>query len=339
MIIGALMMPHPPIAVHEIGRGDEAAIQPTLDSFETCARLVKQLAPDTIIVTTPHAPMYRDWFNVSDGDMAYGDFARYRARSVSFRQPYDTDFTRKLTRLCKKEGFPAGTQYDRDPELDQGTMVPLYFINKEYQDYKLVRIGLSGLSLPDHYRLGTLIQKICMEDDKKYLILASGDLSHCQKADGPYGLNPEGPVYDERIMKTMGSAEFAELLEYESAFLEKAEECGHRSFTIMAGILDGLAVKTTVLTHEATLGVGYGFVIYEILGSDPDRHFLEQYENRLIDSIQYKYESSDAYVKLARASVESWVKQHKVLKVPNDLDPALLAEQAGAFVCECRRHL
>ena len=332
MLIGALMMPHPPIAVHEIGRGEESAIQPTLDSFEACAKLVKQLAPDTIIVTTPHAVMYREWFNVSDGDTAYGDFSRYRARSVSFAQPYDRDFTRKLTRLCEKEGFPAGTQYDRDPELDQGTMVPLYFINKEYQDYKLVRIGLSGLSLPEHYRFGTLIQKLCMEDDRKYLILASGDLSHCQKADGPYGLHPEGPVYDERIMHTMGSAAFAELMEYDASFLEKAEECGHRSFTIMAGILDGLAVKPTVLTHEATLGVGYGFVCYEILGSDPGRRFLEQYETNLISSIKHKYENGDAYVRLARASVESWVTKHKILKVPETIDPALVREKAGAFV-------
>ena len=332
MIIGALMMPHPPIAVAEIGRGEEKAIQPTLDSFEKCAKLVRELAPDTIIVTTPHAILYRDWFNVSGGEVGYGDFSRYRARSVSFKQPYDKDFTARLTDLCKDEGFPAGTQYDRDPDLDQGTMVPLYFINREYRDYKLVRIGLSGLSLPDHYRFGTLIQKIAQADDKRYLILASGDLSHCQKADGPYGLKPEGPVYDEKIMKTMGSACFEELMEYDNAFLDKAEECGHRSFTIMAGILDGLAVKPTVLTHEATLGVGYGFVTYEILGSDPNRHFLDQYETNMEKSMKEKYESKDEYVKLARASVESWVNHHRILRPENKLPNEMTEKRAGAFV-------
>ena len=332
MIIGALMMPHPPIAVHEIGKGEEEAIRPTLDSFQKCAELVKELAPDTIIVTTPHATMYRDWFNVSKGSVAEGDFARYRARNVSFHQPYDTAFTDRLTALCAKEKFPAGTQYDRDFELDQGTMVPLYFINKEYRDYKLVRIGLSGLSLPMHYQFGTLIQKVCLESDKRYLILASGDLSHCQKADGPYGLKPEGPVYDTRIMKTMGEANFRELLEYDSVFLEKAEECGHRSFTIMAGILDGLKVKPTVLTHEATLGVGYGFVTYEILKEDEERHFLDQYETALEQSIREKYDKGDAHVRLARASVESWVRSHKVLKPSKDIDPELLHQRAGCFV-------
>ena len=332
MIIGALMMPHPPIAVHEIGRGEEEAIRPTLDSFQKCAKLVKELAPDTIIVTTPHALMYRDWFNVSKGSLAEGDFSRYRAGNVRFRQPYDSAFADQLTHLCKQEKFPAGTQYDRDFELDQGTMVPLYFIHQEYQDYKLVRIGLSGCSLPMHYQFGTLIQKLCLENDRRYLILASGDLSHCQKEDGPYGLKPEGPIYDLQIMKTMGEASFRELMEYDSAFLEKAEECGHRSFTIMAGILDGFAVKPTVLSHEATLGVGYGFVTYEILGRDESRHFLAQYETDLEKSIREKYDRGDAYIRLARASVESWVRHHRVLKTDRDTDPELLHQRAGAFV-------
>ena len=178
MIIGAVMVPHPPIAVAEIGKGEEQKIRPTLDSFERAAEYIAEQKPDTIIVTTPHAVMYRDWFNISGGAEAYGDFSRYRAGNVSFHVSYDEAFVSRLEDLCKAEGFPAGTDYDRDPELDQGTMVPLYFINRKYKDYKLVRIGLSGYPLSMHYQLGTLIQRACMMDEKRYLIVASGDLSH-----------------------------------------------------------------------------------------------------------------------------------------------------------------
>ena len=31
------MVPHPPLAVHEVGRGDEMKIQATLDAFDTVA--------------------------------------------------------------------------------------------------------------------------------------------------------------------------------------------------------------------------------------------------------------------------------------------------------------
>jgi len=39
-------------------------------------------------------------------------------------------------------------------------------------------------------------------------------------------------------------------------------ECGHRSFTIMGGALQGKKLTVRKLAHEATFGVGYGFVIY-----------------------------------------------------------------------------
>lgn len=332
MIIGAVMVPHPPIAVAEIGKGEETKIQKTLDSFSRVAAYVAQMKPDTIILTTPHAVMYRDWFNVSKGTEAYGDFARYRAKKVSFHVEYDEAFTSRLDEVCREADIPAGTTYDTDYELDQGTMVPLYFIRQQYEDFKLVRIGLSGLSLPMHYRFGTLIQSICMESDKRYLIIASGDLSHCEKEDGPYGYHPEGPEYDRRLMEDMGNANFGNLIRYEPAFLEKAQECGHRSFTILAGILDRLSVSPSVLSHEATFGVGYGFVIYDINGKAESRNFLDQYEAEARKKHLELANGSDPYIRLAARAIEEWVTAHRKLKLPDDLPEEMLNHRAGVFV-------
>ena len=332
MLIGAVMVPHPPIAVAEIGRGEEKKIQPTLDSFSAVSEYIAEQKPDTIIVTTPHAVMYRDWFNVSKGSEAYGDFSRYRAKNVSFHVTYDEDFTDRLSARCQEEGFPAGTAYDNDPLLDQGTMVPLYFIRQKYEDFKLVRIGLSGLPLPLHYRLGMLIQKLCMEDEKRYLIVASGDLSHCELADGPYGYQPEGPEYDQRLMADMGSGSFGNLLRYEPAFLEKAQECGHRSFTILGGILDRLQVTPSVLSHEATFGVGYGFVIYQIGDHDDSRAFLDEYEAEVKASSGKLAEGEDPYIRLAYQTIQEWVSHHKRITIPENLPAEMLKNQAGVFV-------
>ena len=69
--------------------------------------------------------------------------------------------------------------------------------------------------------------------------MASGDLSHRLKPYGPYGLSKEGPEYDRRIMDVCGRGAFGELFDFDEVFCEKAAECGHRSFVIMAGALDG----------------------------------------------------------------------------------------------------
>ena len=332
MIVKAVMVPHPPLAVSEVGRGDEKKIQNTLDAYHQAAREIAETKPETVIIISPHALMYRDYFNISRGREAYGDLGRFRAGMVAFEKEYDEEFTHALSELLYAEGFPGGTEYDNDPQLDHGTMVPLYFLDQYLPDVRIVRIGLSGLPLALHYRLGMYIAETAARLNRRIAVIGSGDLAHCQKEDGPYGYRPEGPEYDEKIMKTMGSADFEALFSYPESFLNAAMECGHRAFVIMAGILDGLSVTPHVLSHEATFGVGYGIITYDINGTDENRHFLDHYNDREKNRLAAKADSSDAWVRLARASVESYIRHGRVLKAPDGLPEELYRDKAGCFV-------
>ncbi len=332
MIVKAVMVPHPPIALHEVGRGEEEKIQATLQAYEQACGEIKDASPETVIILSPHAVMYRDYFNVSSGKAAYGDMGNFRAKEVAFREVYDEEFTQALTDRLFEEGFPGGTEYDRDPYLDHGTMVPLYFLRKQYTDFKIVRIGLSGLPLEMHYRLGMYLKETAEKLGRRVAVIGSGDLAHCQKEDGPYGYKPEGPEYDEKIMKTMGSGNFGELFDYPESFLSACMECGHRAFVIMAGMLDGVSVTPHVYSHEATFGVGYGIITFDIGEEDETRHFLKQRERKERERIREERESSDAYVKLARASVEYYVRNGRRLPLPQDVPSELLERRAGCFV-------
>ena len=178
--------------------------------------------------------------------------------------------------MADEEDFPAGTMGERDSALDHGTMVPLWFIRNKYKEGKIVRIGLSGLPLIDHYRLGIIIRSAVEALDRRVVFVASGDLSHKLQEYGPYGYVPEGPEYDERIMDVMGRGAFGELLDFDSSFCDKAAECGHRSFVIMAGALDGLSVRAERLSHQDVTGVGYGICTFYPDGADESRHFLDE---------------------------------------------------------------
>ena len=122
----------------------------------------------------------------------------------------------------------------------------------------IVRIGLSGLPYKDHYKLGQIIAEAAGSEKSNIVIIASGDLSHKLQTYGPYGFTKEGPEYDEKIMDVMGRAAFGELLEFDEDFCDRAAECGHRSFVIMAGAWDGRKVTPKVYSHEDVTGVGYG---------------------------------------------------------------------------------
>ena len=150
------MVPPPPLIVPEIGKGDEKQIRVTAGAYERVADEVAALRPDTIVITSPHSVMYADYCHISPGKEAYGSFRRFRAGSVRFSEYYDTDLVKRICELADAENLPAGTLGEKDAELDHGTMVPLWFIRKRYTEGKIVRIGLSGLPLTDHYRLGLL---------------------------------------------------------------------------------------------------------------------------------------------------------------------------------------
>ena len=331
-VIGAIMVPHPPILLPEVGRGEEKQIAATEQAYQKAAALVGELSPDTIVVSSPHSIMYADYFHISPGAGAKGDMGQFRASQLQFSVDYDTEFTEELCALADEWDFPAGTLGERRPELDHGTMIPLYYIDKYFTGYKLVRIGLSGLSLEEHFILGQMIQKTAEKLNRRVVFVGSGDLSHKLLAEGPYGFAEEGPVYDERIMDVMGRAAFDELLDFDETFCDKAAECGHRSFCMMAGALDGKRLETERLSHEGTFGVGYGICTYRVTGDDPERSLLTKWRERRRKTLQEKREKEDPWVRLARAEVNAWVAEHRRVALPDDLPPEMVKEQAGVFV-------
>ena len=331
-VLAAFMVPHPPLIVPEIGRGSEAEILETTRAYERVADEVAALRPDTIIITSPHSVMYADYFHISPGSGAKGSFRQFGAGSVEFSEQYDTALVERISNLADAEYFPAGTLGERDAALDHGTMVPLWFIRQKYTEGKIVRIGLSGLPLTDHYRLGQLIADAVEDLGTRAVFIASGDLSHKLQKYGPYGFAREGVEYDRRIMDVMGRAAFGELFDFEEIFCEKAAECGHRSFVIMAGAFDGLRVKATALSHQDVTGVGYGICTFYPEGEDENRHFLKTYQERITRECFEKAEKSDAYVRLARASVEAWVRRREKISVPEGLPEEMTTRRAGTFV-------
>lgn len=329
---GAVMVPHPPLIIPDVGRGQEKAIQATIDAYHKAAKKIASWKPDTVVVLSPHSIMYADYFHISPGTGARGDFGQFRAPQVKIQVQYDTELVEALSQEAEAREIPAGTMGERDSRLDHATMIPLWFLNHYYTDYKTVRIGLSGLPLSQHYMLGQCIQKAAELCGRNIVVISSGDLSHKLKEDGPYGFQKEGPEYDSRIMEVMGAAAFDQLFDFTEEFCDKAAECGHRSFVIMAGTLDRLAVKTEKLSHEGTFGVGYGICTYEVEGRAPERNFLRQYEEKIAEEAKRRKESEDAYVRLARQTIEAYVGERRQISIPKDLPEEMYESRAGVFV-------
>lgn len=349
-ITAAYIMPHPPLAVEGVGDdNDKLSIPATMSSYEKIAKEIAEIAPDTIIVTTPHNIIYSDYFHISPGGSARGDFGMFGS-DVSMTADYDTEFVKNLVRFCSDASFPAGVEGEDNPALDHGTMVPLYFVNKYYTNYDLVRISLSGLELKDHFTFGKFIKKVADNIGKNIVFIASGDLSHYQKDEGPYGYRPEGPLYDDKLMGVLRDKDLNLLLDFDSHLLNRAGECGHRSFCIMAGALYDEELEIEALSHENTFGVGYGFgkilvktkinnnniLAWEnAMKRELERYFAggtQRFTAHMEAAIMERLDR-DEYVSLARRTIDALILGDKLPDPKgDDLSEEIRHNRAGAFV-------
>ncbi len=147
MIKASYIMPHPPVIVPEVGKGTEKTCQSTLDALKDVAKDIKRIAPKTIIVITPHGPVFSDGIAIGYEKKLYGDLNDFGHKEISIAKDNNIELVEKIVYesgridvTCLKLDKEAGEYYGVKQELDHGTIVPLYFVDKEYSDYNLVHI-------------------------------------------------------------------------------------------------------------------------------------------------------------------------------------------------------
>ncbi len=148
------------------------------------------------------------------------------------------------------------------PHPDWGFDVPLFFLAQEFEgEVEKILIGLEKPSLyfdegKDRYR-----SDIALSEDRIALI-ASGDLSHRLKEDGPYGLHPDGERFDKEFVGFLKKNDISNILSLDQKY-PQAGECGLRSFSFLSGVLDAYGektdreIKTDIMSYEGPFGVGY----------------------------------------------------------------------------------
>ena len=119
-ILGAFMVPHPPLIVEEVGGDEIEQIKKTRDSYIKIAKEIGDLKPDTIIVSSPHAPFLKDYFYLPDGDYGKGSFESGSGRDLS------RDRLGQAAALCqlqnaehavpRAEGLPSGKEHLKGAE-------------------------------------------------------------------------------------------------------------------------------------------------------------------------------------------------------------------------------
>lgn len=302
-------MPHPPAAVEEVGYRDLDGMRATLDAYRKASKMIAEDAPETIVVISPHAPMYADGFYIADGERAHGDLRQFGAADAALDLEYDAELRDEVCELCEIEDIPYGLDERDNKNMDHGTMVPLLFVSKQYKNFKILRISPTYLPSTTLLQMGHIIERAAAHVGRKIAILASADLSHRLKEDGPYGFVEEGPVFDGKITSAMKSFDIRAICDLmdDHDFLDRAGQCGTPSITIMAGAIADYKVTPDFLSYEGPFGVGYAVCAYKC---------------------------EDECLRLAKKSLETYIRTGERTEYDAaSLPKWMIAEQSGVFVC------
>ncbi len=257
-LVSALFVPHPPIILPEVGHGEERAIQATITAYQNAADHVRRSRPDTLVVLSPHAPFHPQAFTVSIAAQESGHLGRFGAPQVQI----DVETDRELIDSLARSGSPLRLTTQAGP-LDHGTLIPLRFLFTESIHPQIVRIGLSGNSREAHEALGAHLVAAAEQLQRRIAIIASGDLSHRLKPDGPYGYDPSGPRFDTQFIHALQHNDFGAIARMDPELCEEAGECGYRSALILGGALSKVPMTCQVLSYEGPFGVGYAVALFK----------------------------------------------------------------------------
>jgi aromatic ring-opening dioxygenase LigB subunit len=281
---------HAPILVDGIGSdSDFATASASRTAYRQVAAQIAGLNPELLVVATPHGRIYADSMHISSGSGADGDWLDFGRDPQRYHVSFDQPFVTALYEEATAAGIPCDT--GNDSRLDHGTLVPLHFISQAWQDQAqaqahaqapaaadaahpatlplLVRISISLLGDEAHYRMGQCVNAVARQLGRNAVFIASGDLSHRLKADGPYGFNPAGPVFDQRLTQAFSAADLGALSTFDNTIRDEAGECGLNSFIMMSGIFDDSPVSSELYSYEGPWGVGYAMARFDRQAQDP----------------------------------------------------------------------
>lgn len=229
MLVFACISPHPPILLPNVGSPeDRAKVAKTIKALERLSTELAEVKPDIIIISSPHP----DW-----GVEVPWHFLRAKLKVKSPKLP----------------ASPAGGQFKVQNYQEASSKFTI-------DDLRLTIYPiLTTLDSPrQHYEWGKQIAA-GLPRALRGAWIASGDMSHRLREDGPYGLHPSGPKFDQKFIELLKKKDVEGILNLDPELVEEAGECGLRSFCLLLGALDALGVnwQPEILSYEGPFGVGY----------------------------------------------------------------------------------
>ena len=328
-IVFAGIAPHPPIMVPEVGRDAIIEVRASIEAMAELTERVIRSGAETVVIISPHAPLKPDAFVAYDGPQLYADFANFRAPAATIHAQLDDELLNEITRLAAEQDLQ--TIRIKGFDLDHGTAVPLYFLQRYGWNGRVIALGYSFLPNEDHVRFGECIRQAIERRGRPAAFIASGDLSHRLKLEAPAGYNPQAHLFDEEVVDAIRSCATKRIVDLDPELRRIAGECGYRSMLVAIGVAQELEPSCEVINYEAPFGVGY--LVAQLFAAGSADSLSTELTQSTAESadVPSAERAQSSLPALARKVIETFVTKGEVVDPPKTMSD-LLSQRAGCFV-------
>jgi AmmeMemoRadiSam system protein A len=255
----AVLMPHAPILVPEVGGQRGEAAQASSQAMRQAAACVMSFRPETLVLISPHSPRHARAFGIWAGERLHGSFAQFNASGAQVSLSNDTQLAHAIVTEAKSRDLATWMIHDRT--LDHGALVPLWFLAEAGWAGPTLVLSLSYAQDGGRVELGKAIVAAAHASHRLIAIVASGDMSHRLTANAPCGFHPRAHQFDETFMRLIHEGDYHEIGNIDPDLRELAAEDAVDSTLVAVAAVDWRTTGHKVLHYEGPFGVGYGVAI------------------------------------------------------------------------------
>ena len=252
----AVLMCHAPIVLPAIGKSRAHQCRVSTAGMRQAAKHLMSKSPDVIVLLSPHTPRLPNSFGLMGGDVLKGDFSSFGAPDIHLAFP--NDVTARAAILDAATNFEMPIGFLSPQALDHGAAVPLAFLQEIGFIPPVVLISFPAhVNHDDCRKLGDIIRHAAHQDQRRWAILASGDMSHRLMPGAPAGFDPEAKNFDAAFTECVKEGRYEDAVTLNEELRHRAAEDVVDSVEIAAA---ACAFETTghrFISYEGPFGVGY----------------------------------------------------------------------------------
>lgn len=293
-IIGAFVLPHGGIALdpNYFTNGSNATtLQEAWELHDACVQVgevIRQMAPDLIVLSTPHGIAdlndFQFYLNGEAGGPADTDNCACPPCCYNISVKLAPNIALELIKSLKSDGAnnvsglsahapPLGN----DPlfPLAWGEVIPLHFMQPAQIPVVILsqpsrRYYNSVIMIPELLALGGSLANHLEQLKENIVVVISADLAHKHSASGPFGYSNQSDRFDKACGEWVVELSPDALLVTAAAIVDEVYSCGYTGLVTLHGILAqiGLTEWTTQLLanyHPSYYGMMIASFIRKLL--------------------------------------------------------------------------